>query len=316
MITFGTRLSMSGLRAALQRITSLMPAGTPYPAVSTRAILVIAAVTALGLAARPARAQIDPSPAITAAVAAGHHWRFETTHGVVHVWTPDGYDPRTAAIVAYVHGYYTDVDRAWMDHRLPEQFALSGINAMFIACEAPAGKSELVSWRSLPALLQVVTRGTGQPLPRGRRIAVGHSGAFRTLESWLADPALDTIVLLDAVYDLDPFRAWIRASQRRRLIDIGADTVRFTDELHRTLPSTYVVDALPPPEAGALPPEAAAARIVYVRSQVGHMPLVTGGVALPMVLRATSVDQVATAPSRQPLGVLPPAPAIASCDDH
>jgi len=45
---------------------------------------------------------------------------------------------------------------------------------------------------------------------------------------------------------------------------------------------------VPPPQAGGSPPDAASARVVYIRSTVGHMPLVTAGVALPMMLRALS----------------------------
>src|SRR5688572_27928889 len=48
----------------------------------------------------------------------GEHWRFETWNGPVHVWRPSGYDPATAGTVLYVHGYYTDVDKAWREHRL------------------------------------------------------------------------------------------------------------------------------------------------------------------------------------------------------
>ena len=37
-----------------------------------------------------------------------------TAHGPVHVWVPAGYHPDGAAIVLYVHGYYTGVDKAWI----------------------------------------------------------------------------------------------------------------------------------------------------------------------------------------------------------
>jgi hypothetical protein len=265
----------------------------------------------------------EAAAAVTAAVAAGRHWRLDTPRGPIHVWAPAGYHAATAATVVYVHGYYTDLDGAWENHQLPEQFALSGINALFIACEAPEGKSVPVVWSSLTALLRAVRTGIGEPLPRGRLVAIGHSGAYRTLVPWLWNPQLATVVLLDAAYDPQPFRWWIRSSRRHQLIDIGEETVHLADWLHRSLPGTVVVDALPPAEAGALPPQTIGARIVYIRSQVGHMPLVTAGVALPMVLRALSVGAVASAPWSEPLGVLPrppPAPdggpdAIAAVDE-
>ena len=41
------------------------------------------------------------------------HTRLRTPNGAVHVWKPAAYDPSTAGIVIYVHGYYVDVDDAW-----------------------------------------------------------------------------------------------------------------------------------------------------------------------------------------------------------
>jgi hypothetical protein len=49
--------------------------------------------------------------------------------------------------------------------------------------------------------------------------------------------------------------------------------------MHRFLPTTTRVDHLPP---DGLPD----ARILYVTTDVGHMALVTDGVAVPLALRA------------------------------
>jgi hypothetical protein len=61
------------------------------------------------------------------------HQRFLTHHGAIHVWTPEGYDADTAALLVYVHGYFANVDDAWRAYRLGDQFAESGVNAMFVA---------------------------------------------------------------------------------------------------------------------------------------------------------------------------------------
>ncbi len=245
----------------------------------------------------------EPEPAappplrVAEAVAAGRHWRLATAHGPVHVWIPVGYDRATALTIIYVHGYFTDVDGAWNDHQLPAQFALSGVNAMFVAIEAPFTYGKPVVWESLSDVLDAVEAGTGQPLPRGRVAAVGHSAAFRTLTSWLADPMLDTLVLFDAAYETPQFIAWINASPDHRLIDVGDDTRPWTEAMHRALPETVLVDHVPAPDE-VVPTDA---HILYIQSDVGHMPLVTGGVALPIVLRALTSERVPGAPAWEPI---------------
>ena len=60
--------------------------------------------------------------------------------------------------------------------------------------------------------------------------------------------------------------------------------------------STKRVDGLP---LDGLPD----ARILYVKTDVGHWELVTDGVALPLALRAIGVPAVASAPLHLPLGL-------------
>ncbi len=239
-----------------------------------------------------------PGDVLDELVQAGQHWRLETAHGAIHVWVPARYDAATAAMVVFVHGYWIDVDEAWASYRLAQQFALAGINALFIAPEAPAAKWEPIAWRSLPELVRTVADNVSVAMPAGRLVAVGHSGAYRTLAAWLATPALDTVVLLDALYIEFGLLPWMRASKQHRLVNIVYETGRFSNYLHRRLPNTKRVDGLP---RDGLPD----APILYVRTDVGHWPLVIDGVALPLALRAIGVPSVASAPLDLPLG-LPP----------
>ncbi len=234
--------------------------------------------------------------------ARARHRRIKTPHGAIHVWTPRGYDSAKAGIVLYVHGYYTDVDRAWREHRLARQFAESGVNALFIVCEAPAAPGDEVSWTSATALLAQVETSLDEPLPDGPVVAVGHSGAHRTLSAWVDEgDAIDTIGLLDAVYGEFPeIREWIEGSEDRRLIDVGELTRPWADRLHAALPETKVFTRFPPRQRGHLE-GARNARIVYVHSQLGHMPLVTGGVALPMVLRASRIASLPNSSRKAPI---------------
>lgn len=266
-----------------------------------------------------ARASSSPVPkararrlSIDDAVRAGRHLRLSLPAGPVHVWIPAGYHPDGAATVVYVHGYYDSVDEAWRGHRLPEQFALAGTNALFIAPEAPQGIGEPVLFPDLVALVQEVearaevVRGTG-PL-----VAVGHSGAYRTLERWLSEPLLEVAVLVDALYgDQDVFAEWLAASPQHRLITVGDDTLRWTEELAEVVPGTVVADGFPlAPEDWS--PAARGARHLYVRSQFGHMAQVTEGIGLPLLLRLLPVARLPDTAWHQALGASPWAPAAAA----
>jgi hypothetical protein len=229
-------------------------------------------------------------------VRAGQSWRFETARGPIHVWVPASYDPATAATVVFVHGYHVDVDTAWRDYHLPQQFALSGINAMFIAPEAPAGKSSPIAWPSLRGLVASVASQIDVRMPTKRLVVMGHSGAYRTLAVWLANDVLDTVILLDAVYGEYSFAPWARASKSRRLVNIAYETGRYCDYMHRMLPSTVRVDGLP---LQGFPD----GRILYAKTDVGHWQLVTDGVAIPLTLRAIAVPTLPDAPTDLPLGL-------------
>ncbi len=140
---------------------------------------------------------------------------------------------------------------------------------------------------------------------------VGHSGAFRTIDTWLDEPLVDTIVSIDAMYgNEEQIEAWYKASPRHRLITVGEDTLPYNEQLLRWLPDMFVVDRVPP-TYDTWPPEARLARAVYIRAQYMHMPLVTDGIVLPSVLRLLPVELLASEPWRQPLGALPSQPDAA-----
>jgi hypothetical protein len=299
LVLLGAVIAIGGL-VALART----PGRSAVPAAVVPAVPPDAAVPTLvpAIEVGPADSTAARALRIADAVAAGRSWRLTTARGPVHVWQPEGYHGDGAATVVYVHGYYTDVDGAWTEYQLPEQFALSGINALFIAPEAPSGSRPPVYWTSLAELVRTVHAATGVPRPSGPLVAIGHSGAYRTLMEWLDYPLLETVVLVDAMYgEIEAFRDWLEAAPSRRLINIGDDTVRWTEDLAHELPMLEI-DRFP---VDRLPAEATTARAVYIRSQFGHMALVTGAVALPQVLRSLPVEILPDAPWDEPLGVLP-----------
>ena len=153
---------------------------------------------------------------LTEAVRTGKHVRIDGPRGAIHVWIPRGYRPDTAATIVYVHGYYDDADTAWTMHQLPEQFSLSALNAMFVVPEAPVAARTPINYPDLGELLRLVEERTGATRGAALTVAMGHSGAFRTLETWLDEPLIDQIVMVDATYgDEDAIVSWYAASPRR-----------------------------------------------------------------------------------------------------
>jgi hypothetical protein len=255
--------------------------------------------------APPARVMPDAHP-VAAAAKAGRHVRIDDPRGAIHVWVPTGFRPETGATIVYVHGYYDTVDTAYTGHRLPEQFAMSALNAMFIVPEAPHQQRVPVSYGNLSEVIRIAEDATG--LHRGMALTavVGHSGAFRTIHAWLDEPLLDHLVMIDAMYaNEDTIGTWLRASPNHRLITVGEDTLPWNEQLAREHPETVIVDRVPP-AYDLWPEEARTGRIVYVRAQYHHMPLVTAGIVLPSVLRLLPVELLAEQPWQHPLGALPP----------
>lgn len=254
----------------------------------------------------------EPSP-IAKAVAAGKHVRIDGLRGPIHVWIPAGYHADTGATVIYIHGYFDNTDTSWIGHQLPEQFALSGLNAMFISPEAPIAQKIPVNYPDLGELLRIVEEGTGATRGAALTAAVGHSGAFRTLQAWLDEPTLDHITMIDAMYgEEELIAAWLRASPRRRLITLGEDTVLATESFAQKFPNdTLTIDRVPP-SYELWPAAAYTAKHLYVKAQFLHMPLVTEGIVLPSLLRLLPVDRLGDLPWKLPLGSLPPLPDAAT----
>lgn len=250
----------------------------------------------------------DAASPIAKALAAARHVRIDGPRGPIHVWIPASYRADTGATILYVHGYFDDADTAWTGHQLAQQFALSALNAVFIVPEAPVAQKVPINYPDLGELLRIVQDGTGVTRGGALTVAVGHSGAFRTLQAWLDEPLLDQLVMIDAMYgDEDAIVGWMRATPRHRLLFVGQDTLLGTESVADKLPETRMLDRFPP-TYDTWPAAARTARSVYVRAQFAHMPLVTEGIALPSLLRLLPVELLADEPWQLPLGSLPPMP--------
>lgn len=225
----------------------------------------------------------------------GRYQRFGTKDkGPVHVWRPRSYKKETAATIIYVHGFFTDVDRAMLEHNLAGQFRDSGRNALFIVPETRSWRNDPVFWPDLDVLLTAVKTRLKLELPKGPIVVVGHSGAYKTIASWLTHEELSQVVLVDGLYGSDDdYGKWLAKEQPtptdrlpRQLVLVGFDTQQRAEWFIRkhgvaitfdTLP--YLYDELPPPVKKA--------PLVSLQSErFDHMGLVTSGRLLPWLLHA------------------------------
>ena len=221
----------------------------------------------------------------------GRHWRFGTaTQGPVHVWRPRGYRAADAALILYVHGFYTDVDAAMLEHGLAAQFRDSGRNALFVVPEARSGRGDPVLWPVLADLLAEVRRRVKVELPRGPVVVVGHSGAYKTIAAWLTHAPLAQVVLIDGLYGNDEdFAAWLgsrRPPRPRQLVLVGFDTQARAEAFLQRAPVAVRLDSLPY-LYDELPPAARRAPLLSLQSErFDHMGLITSGRLLPWLLHA------------------------------
>jgi hypothetical protein len=222
-------------------------------------------------------------------VQGGQHWRIATDEGAVHVWVPPGYDRATAGTVVYVHGYYTDADGAWRDHKLARQFRASRQNAIFIVPDAPAGNGEDVHWPALADLRRAVHRANIK-LPDGPTIVMGHSGAFRTVMKWVDHKLVQQVILLDALYGgesaFDDFIATGKRAGNHKLVVVGSDTAEKSQTFVKRYPFAVAREKMPA-SSGEFTRREQRCKLLYIRSQFGHMQIVTSGKVIPVLLRLT-----------------------------
>ncbi len=234
------------------------------------------------------------------AEAGGTHFRVETPRGPVHVFRPPGYHRATAGVVIYVHGYYVNVDQAWHEHGLGEQFAASRRNALFIVPEAPQSGTENSPWTRLSTLVARACRGARLQVPPGPWVVVGHSAAYRTIVRWLKEPEIRHVVLVDALYGNEAsFRRWLDGTRAHKMTMIVKGTTKWAEPFAASLPYTVRAPRVPA-ELGELSPAARSAKLLYLSSQIGHFELITERKVLPVILGRTGLPAVrkTTPPAR------------------
>lgn len=219
----------------------------------------------------------------------GTHVRFGTQDkGPVHVWRPRRYRAESAELVVYLHGFYTSVDQALLEHRLTEQFRDSGKQALFVAPETRSWRTDKLWWEDLEELLVAVEQRAKLVRPKGPITVVGHSGAYRNVVPWLAHPQLARVVLVDGLYgNEEELLTWVDgpAERRRQLVLVGVETQQRQDWLTKRR-GVVVIDGLPPLYGELTAPQRQAAILAFVAERFDHMGLVTSGRLLPWLLHA------------------------------
>jgi hypothetical protein len=227
-------------------------------------------------------------------VAGGKHFRIKTKAGSVHVWVPANYDRSTAGTVIYVHGYWTDADGAWREHTLARQFRASKQNALFIVPDAPSSNEDSVKWPALKDLRKAIARAN-IVLPDGPVIVMGHSGAFRTVMQWVDHRAVEQIILLDAMYAgesaFDEFIGHGKRADQHKLIVVGADTSQGSESFAKKYKFAVAREKMPSSYSGFTKREKRA-KLLYIRSQFGHMQIVTSGNVIPVLLHLTPLKSL------------------------
>jgi len=252
----------------------------------------LASLVVLGLAGA-GHAQDEPGSAVRAVPeASGTHLRLNTDRGAIHLWFPEGYEPMKAGLVVYLHGYYTNVDRAWQEYGLASQFQSSGRNALFIAPEAPDSWNQEVQWPTLTPLINVVEQWAHLPMPRGPVVVMGHSGAFRTIVPWLREPRVQDVILLDALYHNErDFYWWLLHApghMTHHLTLVAAETLAKAQHFVQKLGRVPQRASIPVDYADFTPTEAKG-RLLLLRSQYEHMELVTSGKVIPILLHLPAI---------------------------
>jgi hypothetical protein len=244
----------------------------------------------------PADAPPQDGVDVTIPEAGGEHLRIETKHGPLNIWRPPNYDSRRAGVVIYIHGYFTSVDQAWADDQLAMQFRDSGLNALFIAIEAPGSNGQDVFWKSLGDLLRTVEDRAPYSVPRGPVVVVGHSAAYRTILFWLDDSRVQYVILLDALYSGEPeFGYWLRPhphTQPHRMVLVATDTRRQSSRFARHIYGTARRGSIPA-KSSSFTLRETDARLLYLRSQYEHNEILSNGKVIPVLLQISPISPLA-----------------------
>ena len=140
--------------------------------------------------------------------------------------------------VVYFHGWRNNIDSAYTEYNLINQFAESNLNAIFVFPEGPKNSPDsfggkLENKDGLKILINDVVKflmekGKLNSPKIGNIILGGHSGAYRVISFCIMrgglTPNISDVILFDALYgETEKFSHWIE-NYNGRFIDIYTDS--------------------------------------------------------------------------------------------
>jgi hypothetical protein len=214
--------------------------------------------------------------------------------GPVHIFQRPEHDDRSGVVI-YLHGWNLKrrlqpwyVDQVIEEHEIGRKFSDSYSNATLIVPACKEGRGQPVQWPNIEELLDFVDVKTGLTTAiAGQVHAVGHSGAYVNIKSWLGYELLNHITLLDAFYGwFKPYTEWAVDTPNRLDLAVsrGSKPHKNAYRLLRKLADYHVIQRLP---MGLTP--VPACRVLYAPLELKHMEWVTTSHALSYFLHRAEI---------------------------
>ncbi|HQR44556.1 MAG TPA: hypothetical protein PLB02_01225 [Thermoanaerobaculia bacterium] len=234
--------------------------------------------------------------------------RLHYNDSTVAIFVPKGFRAGEATdLVFWFHGWRNNVDDAFLGFRLAEQFAASGVNAVFVLPEGPkdapdssGGRlEEAGAFANLVAdvLGKLKAKGLVPTTEPGSIVLAGHSGAYRVMAFILARGGLTAnvreVYLFDALYgQLEKFAHWVDRTPGKLLAIHTAEggtrdqTKDFMDDLR-----AWDIPFVAAPESAATPDLLRQNRLVFIESALTHDAVVAGKEQLRAFLSASALPR-------------------------
>ena len=227
---------------------------------------------------------------------------------LVHVWQPPNYDPSTAGVVVYHHGFTSSTQATWDTGGLSKAFLDSKVNALFVVPRGrgcSSGCNELSDqWSSLAQLLDAVT-SKGITVPKGPVVIISFSGGYSSAAKTVKDPRVKGFIGFETLYGgEEPFAGWVKSGNDKRIILVSSsssNSVGSSNEnikkLNRKIVESVEPHVLKVGAPNVLSAEETRMKGIFLEVSQGHsaeIPKAYIKDLLPMILKPSSGGSTST----------------------